>query len=654
MRERLNLTAFERRVRLVASWRGAAYGLLAGSIVACTLVAVVRIRGHILPWPYAAAVALLLCVLGAVWAATRRIATLDLADSVDRRAGLKNRLASAMGAESEAESGISAALQDDASTCLNAISPSRVYPVQFGRLQCAAIAVALIAGLVTLLGNRPIVLSAAQRARAADNAEAASSVERVLDPYKEAKPTVLPGKLEKSEVAEMEKLARDLRSGDADREEALKRANKALEDAKKLEAKAADKSKEGLAKAETAMQALAKADSSDTPFDPSAEMTAPLRAEASDVQQQIDALKKQLAGASSSQAAALQNQIAKLQDRLNSLNKQISNATEAEAAFKAAAAQHQMDERQIQDALRMDSPPGSGGGMDPLAEFKALKMRMMAMTQEEIANIKERLKTATGAEAERLRKKLADLEAQLDSVKKEVEAYNKALKAALKAARAKQAAHQAQPSQPMLHTKFNKPMLSTLTKLKQALNKIQSGDDLSKEESDALKKAAAQMDVEAAKAAASDDKERAMTAAVLADAARALADGNAAVAIAKACRGALSGMGIPEAILHQGAGGPDDVSTKDEHNIGKVNHLDKPAAGRGKTTPTVVDPLKGEGPESYIEIRGPASLGARSAIPYRSVLPSYQRKEEAALTGGQIPKKHQKRVRAYFDSLNGR
>ena len=146
-----------------------------------------------------------------------------------------------------------------------------------------------------------------------------------------------------------------------------------------------------------------------------------------------------------------------------------------------------------------------------------------------------------------------------------------------------------------------------------------------------------------------------MTAAVLADAARALADGNASVAIAKACRNGLGGVGGPSpAITQQSSGGIDIVHTKDEHNTGTVNHLAKPAAGRGTTTPTVVDPLKGEGPESYIEIRGPASLGARSAIPYRSVLPSYQRKEEAALSGGQIPKKHQKRVRAYFESLNGR
>jgi hypothetical protein len=67
----------------------------------------------------------------------------------------------------------------------------------------------------------------------------------------------------------------------------------------------------------------------------------------------------------------------------------------------------------------------------------------------------------------------------------------------------------------------------------------------------------------------------------------------------------------------------------------------------------MVDPLMGDGPSSYIEVRGPASLGARSAIPYKSVLPSYQRKEEAALSGGKIPKKHLKRVRAYFDSLTG-
>ena len=579
------------------------------------------------------------------------------------RAGLKNRLATALGAEGGDESEIAAALADDAAKRLGAVAPARVYPLRFGKLQGAALGLALIAAVVTLLGNRPIVLSSAERARAADNAEAASSVERVLEPYTEDKPKAAAGKLEKSEVAEMEKLARDLRTGDIDREAALQRANKAMEEAKKLEAQAATEAKASLGKAETAMEAMAKTNANvgSKPFDPTDAMTAPLKAEAGDLQRQLNDLKKQLAGASGKHAADLQNQISKLQSKLSALNSTIGQAAQAAAAFQAAASKHAIDSRQIEDALHMDSPPSSGAGsMDPLAEFKALKLRLMAVTQAEIARIKERLKTATGAEVERLRKKLADLEGQLEAIKKEVDAANAALKAALQAQKGQKpaAGGAAPPDQPMLHTKFNKPMLETLSKLKQALNKIESGDDLSKEESDALKKAAVQMDAEAAKASAAGDNERAMTAAVLAESARKLADGNASVFIAKACRSGLGGMSAASAgqshNLHRGPGSPGYMPTSSENNIGVVNHLDKPAAGQGKTTTTVVDPLKGEGPESYIEIRGPASIGARSAIPYRSVLPSYQRKEEAALTGGQIPKKHQKRVRAYFESLNGR
>ncbi len=652
MPDELNLGRFERRVRVAAAWRGAAQGLVVGSLVACAIVAVGRLQGHAVPWPYAT-IAVVACLgAGIVVGALRRIRQLDLADSLDRRAGLKNRVASALG-ETPAESdGLISDLREDAARRLDSLPPARVFPIRFGRLQGLAALLVLGAAVVTLLGNRPIELSPAQKAKAADNADAAAAVERVLSPYKEPKPADVPGKLEKAQVSEMEKLARDLNSNEIDREKALQEANKAEQDAKKLEQESAQRARADLAKAETASEALARNGQPSDKSDPAAQMSAELSSSQASLQHQIDELKKR-ADEPGGNKASLQNEISKLKAELGSL-RHGQGMGQASAALSQALQNRNL--RGLQDALHMDSPPSSGGAMDPLAEFKALRLRFLASVQAEIANIKERLKTATGAEAERLRKKLAELEGQLEAMKQEVEAYNKALKAALKAAKAGKAAPPPKPSGPMLHTKFNKPMQTALAKLIQSLNKIESGDDLSADESEALKKIGRQMEVEAAKAEASGDKERAMTASVLADAAKALADGNAAVAIAKACRNCLGGgIGGPSpAMLQQGGGGIDLVSTKDEHNVHKVNHLDKPAAGQGKTTPTVVDPLKGEGPESYIEIRGPASLGARSAIPYRSVLPSYQRKEERALKGGKIPKKHQQRVRDYFNSLNGR
>jgi len=60
---------------------------------------------------------------------------------------------------------------------------------------------------------------------------------------------------------------------------------------------------------------------------------------------------------------------------------------------------------------------------------------------------------------------------------------------------------------------------------------------------------------------------------------------------------------------------------------------------------------RAEGAETYIEVRGPASLGARSAVPYQKALPTYRKRAEEAIARKKIPKSKQRRVQEYFDSL---
>lgn len=70
---------------------------------------------------------------------------------------------------------------------------------------------------------------------------------------------------------------------------------------------------------------------------------------------------------------------------------------------------------------------------------------------------------------------------------------------------------------------------------------------------------------------------------------------------------------------------------------------------------TQTSAIKGQrqekGEESTITIKGPARLGDRSVIPYSQALTEYRRRAEAAMNRKAIPKRHEKRVRAYFDSL---
>lgn len=685
---RAGLGLFGRRVRLVRTWLGAARGLVAGSLLACLAVLVVRWNGHLMPWFYPAAIMVAATLGWALYGYVRRVPVEALADSIDRRGGLEDRIVTAL---TVGDGAFSTDLRDDAGKHLLRLSPQRAYPIRFGRLQGVAIALLLAAATVTLLGNRPVVLSPEERAKQADAADAAETIEHVIQPYqapdKKADTALL------RQVQEMEKLARDLREGKADREQAMQQANTAEDEAKKLEAQKRPELEQTVEKASTAMEKFDQNAADMPPFDPMSGIKDSSGDQARELQNQIQALKQQLAKASPDQVAALNSQMSDLQARASSMQNMAADAQAAQSefarAFASASAGNRQAAKELADlaaaqsrlakalaksggmskeaerqleALMLESMPQSGGGQpNPFAEFMRLKMSLLATVQEEIANIKERLKTATGSEADRLRKKLAELEDQYKQAVAEVEAQNKAVREAIK----KLKDHKASPSGPsgpalpMLHTKFSQPMKDALAVMKKDLNRIESGDDLEQSDIDKLDRIAEKLDKEAQTAEAAGDKEKTLTAQVLSDAARELAANAAQVLICKNCQSGLSMGSAAAGFQSHGnsheAGPGGYMPTSSEMNSGQVNHLDKAAAGLGKTTPEMVLPDRGngDGPEEYIEIKGPAAVGKRSAVPYRKVLPSYRRKAEAALNGATIPKKQQKRVRAYFDSLNG-
>lgn len=99
-------------------------------------------------------------------------------------------------------------------------------------------------------------------------------------------------------------------------------------------------------------------------------------------------------------------------------------------------------------------------------------------------------------------------------------------------------------------------------------------------------------------------------------------------------------------------GTPDIGSDGVFQDTGHVNKLDKPEEGKGKTSIAQVTGARREtGEDSFVEIKAPTTVGNRTSVPYRTVLPSYRKKAEEALGHKEIPKQHEKRVRAYFDSL---
>jgi hypothetical protein len=98
--------------------------------------------------------------------------------------------------------------------------------------------------------------------------------------------------------------------------------------------------------------------------------------------------------------------------------------------------------------------------------------------------------------------------------------------------------------------------------------------------------------------------------------------------------------------------GPGDGSDVWAGNYGNVPRNKDARDIKASEVPVMATGERREtGDETYIEVRGPASLGARSSVPYLKALPKYQKRAEEAIARKRIPKSKQKRVKEYFDSL---
>jgi len=88
-------------------------------------------------------------------------------------------------------------------------------------------------------------------------------------------------------------------------------------------------------------------------------------------------------------------------------------------------------------------------------------------------------------------------------------------------------------------------------------------------------------------------------------------------------------------------------------NTGQVHKSDQPEASKGTTNLTAVTGQRDDTKpgETYVEVKGPASLGPKSSITYSPAVLSAKKKAEQAIDRQKIPKDKQKRVKQYFDSL---
>lgn len=192
-------------------------------------------------------------LVGAVIGFFRPVKTSVLAKSMDLRAGLKDRLDTAI--DEHGESIFQSVQAEDAEQSLAGVTPSALYPVRFGRWQTAALAAAVLAASAFLLGNSPALRGPKSDSERSELKEAGQKVERIAKPLeKDIKPAPA-AQGNKKLAGELNKFAKELEQGKLNKEEAIRKAN---ELAQKSEDESKTKAEETLRKTEEAESALGK------------------------------------------------------------------------------------------------------------------------------------------------------------------------------------------------------------------------------------------------------------------------------------------------------------------------------------------------------------------------------------------------------------
>lgn len=246
-----SLVPFKKRLRVLGAWAGLAYGLLAGAVVAAAWVALDFARVAYADWiPLGVTVGA--CGLaGAIVGTSWRWKTADVARSLDMRASLFDRAATAGG---EGTGEFTAAVRDDAAHAVAALDPRKVYPIKARRSQVAAAASIAIVALVFGLGNAPFIRGPKSKEERTELAKAGDAVVRVAKPLGEQAKKGPLAAGDRKLATEMNRLGEDLQRGRINREEALRTANKLAEQAEKQAREHAQQAQKDLGKAETALQ----------------------------------------------------------------------------------------------------------------------------------------------------------------------------------------------------------------------------------------------------------------------------------------------------------------------------------------------------------------------------------------------------------------
>lgn len=227
-----DLRSFRRRLRWVFAWRGLAIGGTVGAVAGLGIALADFFGWRFADWPEVLIACGVGAILGLVAGVFRRVSPQQIADSIDRRAGLQNRLGTAIRHSAEGDWGDAQGV--DAHASLAPVRPSKVFPTRISRWHVGWLAIATVAASIFLLGNSPILLSEQGKKEREELERAGQAVERVLKPET---PDAVEQTAEEQKLAEeARKFAQELQKGRLNKEEAMRKANELAQKANELAA----------------------------------------------------------------------------------------------------------------------------------------------------------------------------------------------------------------------------------------------------------------------------------------------------------------------------------------------------------------------------------------------------------------------------------
>lgn len=250
---RQHLRPFQRRIRTVLAWR---YGAISGTIGAATalLMDIGDWQGAwtVEPLTLIALIAFGV-VVGIVYALWRPLPVEVVAQLIDRRAHLKDRVTTAVLCDATP---FAEPLCEDAWHHLASVRPARLFRFRLTAWHGAIVALVLAVVVSRLLPQLPLPFTARWRQDRKEAEQMVEQVKRVLNPIAEHAKTAEASPTEKRLVQQLNELYRRAQQGRLSKKDAMVKLNKLLAEAQKLERQSHEHLRRVSTKAVTAAQTL--------------------------------------------------------------------------------------------------------------------------------------------------------------------------------------------------------------------------------------------------------------------------------------------------------------------------------------------------------------------------------------------------------------